>query len=237
MSERAIGMVRSAGAPARRTSEISRSSSATTISVEWSGCADACGAVCVGVVGGAGHGGSEHEQDRRHKCDICGGRLVQQVKDDDQQERADRDVRCGGMQRVPQPGAVEEVLERADGSEEGAQPAMVELTERRRPSVLCGDEPGDQTTHFIPPGRVYPQSVHSGVKFGDNFRDFATSSWTSLLWGPGPPPYISSCPKGQIEPPDRFEERSSGRSLEPGSPAARQASEEPGGDQGLRIYS
>ena len=47
---------------------------------------------------------------------------------------------------------------------------MVELTERRRPSVLCRDEPGDQTTHFIPPRRVYPQSVHSGVKFGDNFR-------------------------------------------------------------------
>ena len=73
----------------------------------------------------------------------------------------------------------------------------------------------------------------SGITFGH----FATSSWTSRLWGPGPPPYISSCPKGQIEPPDRFEERSSGRSLEPGSPAARQASEEPGGDQGLRIYS
>ena len=78
------------------------------------GRADACRAVCVGVVGGAGDGRGEHEQDRRHERDIGGGRLVQEVKDDDQQERADRDVRCGRVERVAQPGAVEEVLERAD---------------------------------------------------------------------------------------------------------------------------
>ena len=36
MSERAIGMVRSAGPPARMTSEMTRSRRATTISVEWS---------------------------------------------------------------------------------------------------------------------------------------------------------------------------------------------------------
>ena len=170
MSERAIGMVRSAGAPARRTSEISRSSSATTISVEWSGRADACRAVGVGVVGGAGHGRGEHEQDRRHERDICGGGLVQEVQDDDQQERADRDVRCGRVEWVARArsplrkslsgrmGRKRALSQRWLNSPSGvAHPSCAAMSRAIRRPIS------------IPPGRVYPQSVHSGVKFGDNF--------------------------------------------------------------------
>ena len=61
----------------------------------------------------------------------------------------------------------------------------------------------------------------------------AGHSWTNALLWPDPATYISSCPKGQVEPPDRFEERSSGRSREPGSQVARPASEGLGDDQGL----
>ncbi len=131
--------------------------------------AGACRAVGVCVVGGAGHGGREHEQDRRHERDVGGRRLVQQVKDDDQQERADRDVRGCRVKRVPEPDPVEEVLEWPDRSEEGAQPAVVEIAERRCPSVLRGDEACDQTTHSNLPDECIHRASTVGAKFGDNF--------------------------------------------------------------------
>ena len=75
----------------------------------------------------------------------------EQVQDDDQQERADRDVRGCRVERVPEPDPVEEVLEWTDRPEESAQPTVVEIPEGRRPSVLRGDEASDQTTHAEPP--------------------------------------------------------------------------------------
>ena len=74
---------------------------------------DAGGAVGVGVVGGAGHGRREHEQDGRDERDVGRRGLADEVEHDDQQERPDRDVGRGGMERVPEPDAVEEILERA----------------------------------------------------------------------------------------------------------------------------
>ena len=53
------------------------------------------------------------------------------------------------MQRVAEPRAVEEVLDRPDRPEQGAHPAVVELAERFRPAVVECDEPGQQVRHVL----------------------------------------------------------------------------------------
>ena len=104
-------------------------------------------AVGVGVVGGAGHGRPEHEQDRGGDRDVGRSVLADDVEDDGEQERADREVGHRPMDGMAEPGAVEEVLDRPDRSEEGAQPAMVEVTERPRPAILRSDQSSEQTSH------------------------------------------------------------------------------------------
>ena len=147
MIESAIGIVRSAGPAARSASETSSSRSAIDHQRRVEGGPDERRAVGVGVVGGAGHGRREHEQDRRHERDVGRGRLAHDVEDDGEEQRADRDVRRGGVDRMAEPDAVEEVLDRPDRAEEGAEPALVEVPERTGPAVLGGDQAGDQTTH------------------------------------------------------------------------------------------
>ena len=71
----------------------------------------------------------------------------------------------------PSHDAVEEVLDRSDRSEQGAQPAVVEVPERPSPAVLGGDEARDQTTHAaIPPAyecihRPSTSPPSSGITF------------------------------------------------------------------------
>src|SRR6476661_10316562 len=168
---------------------------------------DAGGAVGVRVIGRPGHSRREHEQDGRDERDVGRRGLADEVEHDDEQERPDRDVGRGGVERVAEPDAVEEILDRADRPEEGAEPAVVEVPQRGGPAVLGGDDSGDQTTHArYLPGECIHRPSTSARSSGITFGRIAASSWTSPLWWPGSRPYISSCPKGQVEPPDRFEE-------------------------------
>src|SRR5260221_1913748 len=73
------------------------------------------------------------------------------------------------MQRMAQPDAVEEVLDRPDRTEQGTQPAVIEVTEWSRPAVLGGHHSGKPSSHLAPPNRVYPQVVHSGGNLGDKY--------------------------------------------------------------------
>src|SRR5260221_2768874 len=73
------------------------------------------------------------------------------------------------MQRMAQPDAVEEVLDRPDRTEQGTQPAVIEVTEWSRPAVLGGHQSGKPSSHLAPPNRVYPQVVHNGGNLGDKF--------------------------------------------------------------------
>ena len=130
----AIGIVRSVGFPARRPSDTSNTSSATTMRVEWVVARTRAVPSVFGVIGGAGHGRREHEQDGRDERDVGRRGLADEVEHDDEQERPDRDVGRGGMERVAEPDAVEEILERADRPEEGAEPAVVEIPQRAWPS-------------------------------------------------------------------------------------------------------
>ncbi len=83
------------------------------------------------------------------------------------------------MQRMAEPRAVEEVLDRPDRPEQGAQPAVVEVTERSGPAVLGRDDPGEQ---IEPCGTSRGECIHrpstsassSGITFGrfaDKFVD------------------------------------------------------------------
>ena len=46
-----------------------------------------------------------------------------------------------------------------------------EVTERSRPHILGRHDPCQQSSHPVPPVRgVYPQGVHIGGNFGDNFH-------------------------------------------------------------------
>ena len=207
MIERATGMVRSAppaGAQPERHEQHQQGDDHERGVERRSGAGVAVG---VGVVGGARHGGGEHEQDGRGEGDVGGCGLPGDVEDDRQQERPDRDVGDRRMDGVPEPGAVQDVLDRPDRAEQGAQPAMVEVTEWTRPAVLRSDQPGEQTTQFATlPGKCIHRPSTSSRSSGITSGHRAATSWTSPLWPHGPRPYISSCPKGQVEPPDWFEE-------------------------------
>ena len=143
--------------------------------------------------------------------DVGGGGLPEQVEHDDHERAGPIGMSVdGGMERVAEPAAVEQVLDRPDRAEQGRQPAVVEVAERSRPAVVDRHEPRQQSGHASPPERVYarsgagchptatsPQTVHIGRKLGDKvdavpakFVDKAVVAW--------PRRYISSCPKGQV---------------------------------------
>ena len=103
---------------------------------------------------------------------------------------------------------------------------------------LHGDESSEQTGHLRYLHDEYPQLVHNVGNFGDKNRSgLPRSSWISPLWPQAPARTFRLARRGRYEPPDRSGERSSGRSREPGSRAARPASEGPGGDRRLRTCS
>ena len=125
-----------------------------------------------------------------------GAGLPGDVEDDREQQGPDRKIRCGRVERVAEPGPVEEVLHRPDRSEEGAQPAVVEVAEWSSPAILGSHETGEQTTHAVPPARVYPQTVHIAWKFGDNFRRVHGKFVDKPVVAPWVPPVHFVLPEG-----------------------------------------
>ena len=104
------------------------------------------GAVGVGVVGEADDGGAEHRQDADQQRDVRPDRLADDVEDQRDGQRADRDVGQGRVNRVAQPRPVEEVLHRPHRPEQRRQPAVVEVAERPSPARLGVDEPRHEAT-------------------------------------------------------------------------------------------
>ena len=115
------------------------------------------------------------------------------------------------------------------GSEQGAQPAVVEVAERPGPAVLGGDEPGEQTGHLPHlPGECIHRLVHIAAKFGDNSRAGSAKFVDKpVVVHRAPARTFRLARRGRCEPPDRFEERSSGRSREPGSRSQGQRARDP----------
>ncbi len=169
------------------------------------------------VVGQAGGGRRQHEQDGADEHDVGRGRLADQVEDDDPQQHADRDVRRRGMERVSQPPAVEQIPDRMDRSEQGLRPTPIELPQRPGPAVVHGHESGQQVRHRPPPSaestpmagrwmlqprRAYHIAIHipstSVGKSGISRRRFRRSSWIRPLWPRRGGGYCWSCPKGQV---------------------------------------
>jgi hypothetical protein len=114
-----------------------------------------------------------------------------------------------------------------------AQPSLASISRSRKcrmPSSVHPQRPSSgPSIRFAP--TVVPVS-HSGStaveKSGITAGAYSAHSWIRPLCPSTPGGYISSCPKGQCEPPDRPDERSTGRAQEPGSRAARPASEASG---------
>ena len=178
------------------------------------------------------------------RIDVGRRRLADEIEDDGPEQQADRDVGRRGMERMPEPPPVEQVLDRPERPEQGAQPAMVEVPERLGPAVLEGHETSEQIEPWREPpwwtlrrsaARMavpcYPQPVHIGGNLGDNFEAPRRKFVDKAVVAPGARRRtFRLARRGRCEPPDRTGERSSGRSREPGSRAARPASEVPGGD-------
>ena len=92
--------------------------------------------VDLGVVRQAGDRGDDHRQDAEEHRDVGDERLADDVGDERDGQRADRDVRDDGMDRVAEPRPIQEVLDGPDRMEERAEPAVVEVAERLRPTGL-----------------------------------------------------------------------------------------------------
>ena len=129
------------------------------------------------------------------------------------------------MQRVAEPAAVEQIADRPDGPEQGAQPAMVEVAERTRPAACIATSRARSRAMNPPPSgdctlrrrrpsepRGSPHAVHSAGRFGDKVRP-SPARFVDKAVVPGRRRRLHfSCPKGQVEPPDQTGERSSGGS-------------------------
>ena len=125
-------------------------------------------AVGVGVVRQPRQGREDHEDDRGHDRDVGGRALIDQVEDDRPEQEADRDVRRCGVEGMPEPAAVEQVLDGPDRSEQRRQPAMVEVAQRASPPVVDRHESREQMGHGSDTSpEEYPQPVHNVHKFGD----------------------------------------------------------------------
>jgi hypothetical protein len=87
-------------------------------------------AVDVDVVRSSRHGRGDHRQHAKEHRDVGHQRLADQVGDDRDGQRTDRNVGDHHVDRMAKPGPVEEVLDRPDRPQEGPDPAAVEVTER-----------------------------------------------------------------------------------------------------------
>ena len=173
-----------------------------------------------------------------YERDVGGRPLIDQVEDDRAEEQADRDVRQSPRGADGPASGRSAVLDRADRSEQRRQPAMVEVTEGARPPVVDRHEPREKMGHGSGTSLT---SIHNpsttSTTSGIRSRAPPASSWISPLWFLGPGPYIGLARRGRSEPPDRSRGAIQQRPREPGSRAARLASEGPGGDQGLQACS
>ena len=180
-----IGTVRSAGLPARMTSEIDEHDQGDDHQRRVERRARSGGPIRIDVVGGARHRGREHEQDGREERDVGADALAEQIEHDGHEERADRDVRDGRVHGMAEPRPVQQILDRPDRPEEAPEPAMVEIAEAvspRRPGpprcapanrAIAGTSLQSECIH---------RRIHIGGKFGDNFLRAAwRHSWTSGL--------------------------------------------------------
>ena len=169
---------------------------------------DAGRAVGVGVVGRAGHGGREHEQDRRDERDVRRRGLAERCRGRPSAgapRSGCRSRRHGGGGRATSP-LRKSLIGRIGRNRALSQRWLKSPSGRAQPSWAATSR-ASRRRHAVPPRRVYPQTVHIGGKFGDNFRpDSLQVRGQARCGAMGPAPYISSCPKGQVEPPDRFEE-------------------------------
>src|SRR2546427_2826950 len=102
--------------------------------------------VDVGVVGQAADRGRHDRQDPDEDRDVGGDPLADDVEDDRDGHHTYRQIGQGRVDRVTEPGPVEEVLHRPDRPEEGGQPAVIEVAERRRPASLRVADWGDPST-------------------------------------------------------------------------------------------
>ena len=216
-------------------------------------------AVGLRIVREPGHGRRSMNSDGHDEGDVRRRRLADQVEDDRAEEQADRDVRGAPWSGWPSHATVEEILDRPDRPEQGGGPAMVEVAEGAAPSRRsCATRRASRCGHESPPwscyaavrgrfaarvtarstGAAYPRAVHSGGKVGDKV-DAPIGRFVDkpVVAARGPADTFRLARRGRCEPPDRTGERSSERSREPGSTAARLAGEEPGGDRGLRTCS
>ena len=145
-----------------------------------------CAPIGVRVVGQSCERRGQKRDLAHHHREERGLALTGDIEHKRDREGSDRDIRDGRMERMPEPCAVEQILDRSDRLEQRAEPAVIEVAEGLRPAILPRDEPGKERPHDVASGGYLwvsatdgpsmatpsrdgcPQTVHIDGKVGDN---------------------------------------------------------------------